>query len=279
MKLGEYQELYYKKKVDFGVYLAETMTDYAQVLLPMKQVPENARMGEKIRVFLYKDSRDRLIATTNDPKLTLGGYAPLVVREVGKIGAFLDWGLEKDLFLPYKEMVGRVEQGDEVLVTLYIDKSSRLCASMRGLYDLLDKDSPYHKGDTVTGRVYEFSDNFGTFVAVDDRYSARIANSEDHSFLRVGDVIEAKVLGVKPDGKLDLTMREKAYIQMDADAVKLMELIDSYAGVLPFTEKASPEVIKRETGLSKAAFKRAVGRLYKERKIILEGGKIRRALL
>ena len=279
MKLGEYQELYYKKKVDFGVYLAETMTDDAQVLLPMKQVPENARMGEKIRVFLYKDSRDRLIATTNDPKLTLGGYAPLVVREVGKIGAFLDWGLEKDLFLPYKEMVGRVEQGDEVLVTLYIDKSSRLCASMRGLYDLLDKDSPYHKGDTVTGRVYEFSDNFGTFVAVDDRYSARITNSEDHSFLRVGDVIEAKVLGVKPDGKLDLTMREKAYIQMDADAVKLMELIDSYAGVLPFTEKASPEVIKRETGLSKAAFKRAVGRLYKERKIILEGGKIRRALL
>ena len=279
MKLGEYQELYYKKKVDFGVYLAETMTEDAQVLLPMKQVPENARMGEKIRVFLYKDSRDRLIATTNDPKLTLGGYAPLVVREVGKIGAFLDWGLEKDLFLPYKEMVGRVEQGDEVLVTLYIDKSSRLCASMRGLYDLLDKDSPYHKGDTVTGRVYEFSDNFGTFVAVDDRYSARIANSEDHSFLRVGDVIEAKVLGVKPDGKLDLTMREKAYIQMDADAVKLMELIDSYAGVLPFTEKASPEVIKRETGLSKAAFKRAVGRLYKERKIILEGGKIRRALL
>lgn len=279
MKLGEYQELYYKKKVDFGVYLAETMTDDAQVLLPMKQVPENARMGEKIRVFLYKDSRDRLIATTNDPKLTLGGYAPLVVREVGKIGAFLDWGLEKDLFLPYKEMVGRVEQGDEVLVTLYIDKSSRLCASMRGLYDLLDKDSPYHKGDTVTGRVYEFSDNFGTFVAVDDHYSARIANSEDHSFLRVGDVIEAKVLGVKPDGKLDLTMREKAYIQMDADAVKLMELIDSYAGVLPFTEKASPEVIKRETGLSKAAFKRAVGRLYKERKIILEGGKIRRTLL
>ena len=279
MKLGEYQELYYKKKVDFGVYLAETMTDDAQVLLPMKQVPENARMGEKIRVFLYKDSRDRLIATTNDPKLTLGDYAPLVVREVGKIGAFLDWGLEKDLFLPYKEMVGRVEQGDEVLVTLYIDKSSRLCASMRGLYDLLDKDSPYHKGDTVTGRVYEFSDNFGTFVAVDDRYSARIANSEDHSFLRVGDVIEAKVLGVKPDGKLDLTMREKAYIQMDADAVKLMELIDSYAGVLPFTEKASPEVIKRETGLSKATFKRTVGRLYKERKIILEGGKIRRALL
>jgi hypothetical protein len=252
------------------------MTSETRVLLPAKQVPEDARPGEKIRVFLYKDSKDRLIATTNEPKLTLGGYAPLTVKEVGKIGAFLDWGLEKDLFLPYKEMTSRVEAGDEVLVTLYIDKSKRLCASMKGLYDLLSKDSPYQKDQMVSGRVYEFSDNFGTFVAVDDQYSARIPNSEDHSFLRIGDIIEAKVTGVKPDGKLDLTLRERAYIQMDADSQKLLEIIDAYAGVLPFTEKASPEVIKRETGLSKAAFKRAVGRLYKERKITLEDGKIRR---
>ena len=276
MKLAEYQELYYIKKVDFGVYLAETMDSDTRVLLPSRQVPQEAKPGDAIRVFLYKDSKDRLIATTNTPKLTLGTYAPLVVKEVGKIGAFLDWGLEKDLFLPYKEMTARVEAGDEVLVTLYIDKSSRLCASMKGLYDLLAKDSPYEKGQTVTGRVYEFSDNFGTFVAVDDRYSARIPNSEDHSFLRIGDVIDAKITAVKPDGKLDLTLREKAYIQMDADAQKILELLDSYAGVLPFSEKASPEVIKRETGLSKAAFKRAIGRLYKERKIGLDGGKIRK---
>ncbi len=214
MKLAEYQDLYYVKKVDFGVYLAEDMGGETHVLLPSKQVPEDAKPGEKIRVFLYKDSKDRLIATTNTPKLTLGEYAPLVVKEVGKIGAFLDWGLEKDLFLPYKEMTSRVEAGDEILVTLYID-------------------------------------NFGAFVAVDDRFSARIPNSEDHSFLKIGDVIEAKVTAVKPDGKLDLTLREKAYIQMDTDAEKILELLDSYAGVLPFSEKASPEVIKRETGLSK----------------------------
>ena len=230
-----------------------------------------------MHVFLYKDSKDRLIATTNTPKLTLGGYAPLTVKEIGKIGAFLDWGLEKDLFLPYKEMTSHVEAGDEVLVTLYIDKSNRLCASMKGIYDLLEKDSPYEKGATVSGRVYEFSDNFGTFVAVDDKYSAKIPVSEDGSFLKIGDVIEAKVTAVKPDGKLDLTLREKAYIQMDADAAKIMELLDSYAGVLPFTEKASPEVIKRETGLSKAAFKRAIGTLYKHRKITLNDGKIRKA--
>ena len=275
MKLGEYQELYCVKRVDFGVYLSEEKTSDERVLLPIKQVPPDVRIGEKIRVFLYRDSKDRLIATTNEPKLAIGGLAPLAVREVGKIGAFLDWGLEKDLFLPFKQMVGRVKPKDEVLVTLYIDKSGRLCASMRGLYELLEKDSPYQKGDTVEGRVYEFSDNFGAFVAVDDRYSARIASSEDHSFLRIGDVISAKVTEVKPDGKLDLTLREKAYIQMGADAEKLLELLESYGGVLPFTEKAEPDVISRETGLSKAAFKRAVGRLYRERKITLDGGVIR----
>ena len=198
------------------------------------------------------------------------------VKEIGKIGAFLDWGLEKDLFLPYKEMVSRVEPEDEILVSLYIDKSKRLCATMKGIYHLLSKESSYKKDDVVTGRVYEFSDNFGTFVAVDDKYSARIPRHEDCSYLKVGDVIEAKVVDIKEDGKIDLTLREKAHIQMDADAQKLLEILDSYAGVLPFSEKASPEVIKRETGLSKNAFKRAVGRLYKERKIDLSDGKIRR---
>lgn len=276
MRLGEYQELEYIKKVDFGIYLGESQRAEERVLLPAKQVPQGLKLGDKIKVFLYKDSRDRLIATTNEPKLSMGQIRPLEVKECGKIGAFLDWGLEKDLFLPYKEMTMKVQAGDEVLVTLYIDKSSRLCASMRGLYDLLSKESPYKKDDTVSGRVYEFSDNFGCFVAVDDKYSARIPRHEDTGFLRVGDVIEAKVTDVKPDGKLDLTLREKAYIQMDSDSEKIMELLDSYAGVLPFSEKASPEVIKRETGLSKNAFKRAVGHLYKERKIDLSGGKIRK---
>ncbi len=113
-------------------------------------------------------------------------------------------------------------------------------------------------------------------MAVDDKYSAMIARHEDLSLYRLGDVISAMVTGVKEDGKLDITVRSKAYVQMDADSAKLMEIIESYAGVLPFTEKASPEVIFRETGLSKAAFKRAVGRLYKERRISLENGKIRK---
>ncbi len=276
MRLGEYQTLTIIKKVEFGVYLAEHEGDERRVLLPAKQVPEESKCGDTIEVFLYKDSKDRLIATTNKPALTLGGLAVLRVAEVGKIGAFLDWGLEKDLFLPYKEMTAKVQPEDEVLVTLYIDKSQRLCASMKKLYDLLSTDAPYHKGDVVTGRVYEFSDNFGTFVAVDDKYSAMIPSHEDTSKLRIGDEIEARVVNVKPDGKLDITMRERAYLQMDADAEKVMGVIEEFAGVLPFTDKSSPEVIKRETGLSKSAFKRAVGRLYKERRIEINEKSIRK---
>ena len=276
MRLGEYQELIYVKKVDFGIYLSVSRDSDERVLLPAKQVPDDVKPGDRIRVFVYKDSRDRLIATTNEPKLTLGKVAVLEVKEVTKIGAFLDWGLEKDLFLPYKEMVRKVRAGDEILVTLYIDKSERLCASTKGIYHMFSTDSPYKKDDIVSGRVYDFSDNFGTFIAVDDKYSAKIPVHENADYLKLGDVIEAKVTDVKADGKLDLTLREKAYIQMDADSQKILELLDSYAGVLPFSEKASPEVIKRETGLSKNAFKRAVGHLYKERKVDLHDGKIRK---
>ncbi len=276
MKLGEYQELYVVKKVDFGIYLAQHPEDNTRVLLPGKQVPENTEIGSRLRVFLYKDSKDRLISTTAKPKLTIGKVAALKVLSLGSIGAFLDWGLEKDLFLPYKEMTEQVRKDDEVLVTLYIDKSDRLCASMRNLYDLFAMDSPYQEGDTVTARVYDRIDSFGTFFAVDDKYSAMISLHEDCSDLRIGDTVEAKVARVKPDGKLDLTRREKAYIQMDADAETVMKAIEAYDGVLPFNDKASPEVIMREMKMSKGAFKRAVGRLYKERKIRITDRDIRK---
>ena len=275
MKLGEYQTLTIVKKVAFGVYLAESRDSQEKVLLPKSQVPANAVLGDSLEVFLYRDSQDRMIATCARPKLTLGGLAVLRVSQIGKIGAFLDWGLEKDLFLPYKEMNGKVREGDEVLVTLYLDKSSRLCASMKHLYDKLETNAPYEKGETVTGRVYEFGHDFGTFVAVDDRYSAMIPRSEDTSDLKIGDMIEARVTDVKADGKLDLSRRANKETQMDADAQRVLRVIEEYAGVLPFNDKASPEIIMREMQMSKAAFKRAVGRLYKERRIEITEKSIR----
>lgn len=276
IRLGEKQKLTVVKRVEFGVYLAEDARAEERVLLPGKRVPEQTKEGDEIEVFIYKDSKDRIIATTAEPRLKMGEYTPLKVVSVQKIGAFLDWGLEKDLFLPYKEQTAKVHEGDEVLVRLYIDKSKRLCASMRGLYELLSMDSSYEAGETVHGRVYEFSNNFGAFVAVDDKYSALIPRHEDHSHLRIGEVIEAKIVEVKPDGKLTLTMRDKAYIQMEEDAKQVLQLLEQYAGVLPFTDKASPEVIMRETKMSKNAFKRAVGHLYKERKIEIKEHCIRK---
>lgn len=275
IKLGEKQPLVVVKEVEFGVYLAESQEDETRVLLPRKQVPPGLKLHDTLEVFLYKDSKDRLIATTNTPRLMMGQLAVLKVVSVQKIGAFLDWGLEKDLFLPYKEQEGRLYEDEEVLVRLYIDKSSRLCASMKGLYEMLATDSPYQAGDTVKGRVYEFSGNFGTFIAVDDMYSGLVPCHEDHSFLRVGDVVEARVVEVKPDGKLTLSLREKAYIQMDEDAKRILEVLEEYGGVLPFNDKASPEIIMREMKMSKSAFKRAVGRLYKERKIEITEKSIR----
>lgn len=275
IKLGEKQKLVVVKKVEFGIYLAESAESENRVLLPGKEAPKEIRVGDALEVFVYKDSKDRIISTTETPKLMMGQFAVLKVASVQKIGAFLDWGLPKDLFLPYKEQLTKLYEDDEVLVRLYIDKSSRLCASMKGIYEMLRTDSTYQAGDTVQGRVYEFSNNFGAFVAVDDKYSALVPAHEDHSYLRIGDQVEARVVEVKPDGKLTLTLREKAYLQMDKDAERVLEVLKEYAGVLPFNDKASPEIIMREMKMSKGAFKRAVGHLYKERRIEITERSIR----
>lgn len=276
IRLGERQELVIVKKVEFGVYLAVSMDSAEErVLLPAKQVPADAELGDKVDVFIYRDSRDRLIATVREPKLRMGQVAELTVAQVGKVGAFLDWGLEKDLLLPFKQQRGKVEQGDRVLVSLYIDKSDRLCATMN-VYENLRTDSPYKRDDRVTGRAYEASDNFGVFVAVDNIFSALIPHNELFGDVELGRDIQARVVQVREDGKLTLSIRDKAYLQMDADARKLLSIIDSYEGVLPFTEKAAPEVITHETGMSKNEFKRAVGRLLKEGKIELSEKVIRR---
>ena len=272
MQLGEKQVLKVVKQVDFGVYLGD---GEEKVLLPKKQVPEGTALGDEIEVFLYKDSSDRPIATTKEPYIQLGGLAVLEVLQVGKFGAFLDWGLEKDLFLPFREQTAQIRPGDQCLVTLYIDKSQRLCASMK-VYGKLRTDSPYQKDDRVKGIVYEKSDNFGVFVAVDNQYSALIPRREVSRDLKVGDRIEARVTDVKEDGKLDLSIRDKAYIQIKEDARYVLEVLEEYEGVLPFDDRVSPEIIRREFGLSKSAFKRAVGRLMKQDEIEISGGKIRR---
>jgi len=275
IKLGEKQKLVVVKKVDFGIYLAESKEHQEdRILLPIKQVPGGCELGDCLEVFVYRDSQDRLIATTNEPKLVIGAVAELEVAQVGKFGAFLNWGLEKDLLLPFKQQTKRVKQGDKVLVSLYIDKSKRLCATMN-VYESLKTDSPYQKDDKVCGRVYEISDNFGAFVAVDNSYSALIPKKELYGKVEVGDDLTARVVQVHEDGKLTLSIREKAYLQIEKDAEAILQLLDSYEGSLPFNDKAAPEVIKYETGMSKNEFKRAVGNLLKAGKIEITEKSIR----
>ena len=270
IELGKKQKLLVVKTVDFGIYLGEDRNapQNERVLLPSKQVPEGTKAGDEIEVFIYKDSQDRLIATTREPMLQVGQTAVLKVKQVTRIGAFLDWGLEKDLLLPYHEQTNRVREGEECLVALYVDKSSRLCATMK-VYPYLSKETPYKEGDRVKGRVYQLSDNFGVFVAVDNKYSALIPAREAKGKYRPGTVLDLRVTKVKEDGKMDVSDREEAYIQINEDAESVFSIIEEFAGVLPFDDKASPEVIKREFGLSKNAFKRAVGRLLKENKVII----------
>lgn len=261
LKLGEKQTLIIKEKKEFGVYLGEEK-EAEKVLLPAKQVPQGLSIGDKVQAFLYRDSQDRIIATTNEPLIYKGKVARLTVKEVGRIGAFLDWGLEKDLLLPYKEQTYEIKKGDNVLVALYIDKSSRLCATMK-VYPYLEKAKGLKKDDQVTGIVYEISKNFGAFVAIDNKYTALIPKKEQPAGLKAGDEVHARVTAVKDDGKVDLSVREKAYIQMSIDADKLVKYLEAHNGVIPFTDKASPEVIKEAMDMSKNEFKRAVGNLLK----------------
>ena len=192
--------------------------------------------------------------------------AVLEVKDVSRIGAFLDMGLEKDLLLPFKEQNHKVQVGEKCLVALYVDKSQRLAATMK-VYSYMSSQSPYQKDDWVTGTIYEINERLGAFVAVDNRYYGLIPRAEMFTDYREGEVVEARVSKVRNDGKLDLCPKAKAYQQMETDAQLVMQKMDELGGVLPFNDRVAPEIIKQQFGLSKNAFKRAVGRLLKEGRI------------
>lgn len=267
MELGKIQTLEIARKKDFGVYLVD-VGDYdtkGGVLLPIRQVPKDAQIGDKLEVFLYKDSEDRLIATTKQPKLCVGELAALRVKEVSKIGAFVDIGIDKDILLPFKEMEGSPKPADEVLMVLYVDRSDRLALSMR-IYKYLQPSQEHKKDDVVKARVYRLRD-VGVMLAVEDKYFGMIPRIENYESYRIGDVIEARVLRVREDGKLDLSHRKKAYLQLGEDAKMIADLLDKKQGRLELGDDSSPEKIKEVLGISKNAFKRAIGNLYKSNKI------------
>ena len=270
MNLGEFQELRIVKSTEHGVYLQDVECNIdKKVLLPKNQVEDSFKKGDIINVFLYKDSMDRLIATTSTPYITLGGLATLKVTQVNNVGAFLDWGLAKDLLLPYKEQSYPVSVGDNVLVSMYIDKSNRLCATTK-VYDVLRTDSPYKKNDTVNATVISYNPDYGVFVAVDNKYNGLIPNNEYTNVPTIGSSLEAFVIEVRADGKLNLTLKKKITEQIASDATIILDKLKSSNGFLPFNDKSAPDDIKSEFNLSKNSFKKAIGNLYKNKLITIE---------
>ena len=282
MKLGTWNILRIDRIKDVGAYLTdgkglEGDPSVEDVLLPTRQIPEGMEMGDNLEVFLYRDSEDRVIATTIEPYITLGEIKRLKVKSVSDIGAFLDWGLSRDLFLPFKEQTVKVQQERSYLVKLYIDKTNRLAASMK-IANSLKSDKNinelFKKGDHVKGVVYNIKKDFGAFVAIEDQteapsYTASglIHSSEIFENLYVGDEVTCRIIKVREDGKMDLAMRDEIPRQMEKDAEMVLDIIRSYGGRLPFNDKADASLIKKEFGLSKNAFKRAVGRLLKNGEI------------
>lgn len=274
IKLGKVQKLIIKRFTSIGAYLNIDQESDDDILLPKSQIPESFKVGDTIEVMVYNDSNDRIIATTNRSKLQVGEMGHLMVVSQTKIGSFLDWGLEKDLFLPFSETVGSIEKGKEYLVGVYIDKSNRICATMK-VRDMLSTNSPYKENDKVKGTIYSINRDIGAFVAVDNKYDGLIPKKELLGAYEVGETMEVRITKVKEDGKLDLSLRDRAYIQMDEDSKAILAKLKAKSGFLPLNDNSPPAEIKKELNMSKSGFKRAVGKLYKEGIIVFQDNGIK----
>ena len=273
IELGKIQKLEVKRNTSIGVFLNTGKQErYDDILLPKKEVPEGTKTGDILEVFVYKDSENRMISTMRKPKVTLGEIGLLKVVDITKIGAFLDWGLEKDLFLPFKEQTMKLKKGKEYLIGLYIDKSQRLCGTMK-VRDFLRNDSPYKENDWTKGTIYSINDEFGAFVAVDNRYEGLIPKRELVGVHIPGEEVNVRITNVKKDGKLDLSLRDRSHMEIDSDIDRILDKAMENNGILYLNDHSSPKEIRRKLSMSKSAFKKAVGRLLKEGRIeFIENG-------
>ncbi len=275
LHIGKINQLKVARKTKFGAFLETTTGKVKEdVLLPQKEVTEELLVGDIVDVFVYLDTLDRLTATFKKPYGEVGGLAYLKVVDVTGIGAFLHWGLEKDLLLPISEQTTRVRKGSSYLVKIYVDKSSRLCCTMH-IDDDLEIASSYQTGELVKGTIYSINPRLGLFVAIDNLYYGLAHQSEVFKRYEVGDQDTFRIIKVREDGKIDLSTQKLAYQQMDEDAEKLLYLLKQQDGFLPINDKTDPKIIARYAPISKSAFKRALGKLLKEKKVVQDSNGIR----
>lgn len=273
IEIGKVQKLEVVRMSAVGAYLNSSDGPIQEAaLLPRKELPEGVDFGDELEVYVYTDDRDRLMATFNAPTLSVGDIAYLQVIKLIESGAFLDWGMEKDLFLPKSFQRQTIQKGKSYWVALITDDRDRLVATM-DIYDSLSDDSPYKVGDEIKGVAYDIKEEMGIFVAVDNKYHGLVPRREMFGNVKPGDEVTGRVTSVREDGKLDLSLRKVAHLEIDSDSEAILNKLKAYGGVLEMNDQSPPEDIKKEFRMSKRAFKRAVGSLLKEKKIeFIEGG-------
>jgi len=269
--LGKYNQLEVVKTVDFGVYL--NGGDDGEILLPARYVPEGCKPGDMLNVFIYLDNEERLVATTLQPLVQVGGFACLEVAWVNEYGAFLDWGLMKDLFVPFREQKMKMQKGHRYVIHAHVDEDSyRIMASAKVERYLSKEFPPYQSGDEVEVMVWQKTD-LGYKVIVDDRFGGLVYQKEIFKALEPGMRMQAFVRQVREDGKIDLTLQKDGSQKVDDFAEVLLQYIKDNGGYTELNDKSAAEDIYDTFGVSKKTFKKAVGDLYKRRLVVLvEGG-------
>lgn len=274
VQIGQFNKLRVLKHADFGVFLDGG--DDGEILLPLRDMPEVCEVGDELEVFVCYDSEDRLIATTRTPKAQVGQFAHLMVKSIENVGAFLDWGLLKDLFLPFSEQTRALRMGHFVVVYVYLDKSGRISASMR-IDRYIDKErGDYKEGDEVNLLVAAQTE-LGYKAIINNRHWGVIYGNEIFQNIEIGTRTKGFIKKLREDGKIDLTLQKLGHAGSDDIGEKILEALRDNGGYLPLNDKAAAEIIYDMFGVSKKKYKMALGGLYKKRLITVHDDGIRLA--
>ncbi len=267
--IGQYADLKVAKLVDFGVYLEGENEEL--ILLPSQYVPEKTQIDDTISVFVYRDSEDRVIATTLKPIATVGQFAPMKVKAVSRVGAFLDWGLAKDLLVPFSEQNEKMSEGNIYLVYVYLDSvTGRIVGTAKIERILHDKEHNHNEGDKINIIVGKRTE-LGYQVLIEDDALGMIYKNEVFGHLKTGDKRVAYIKKIRPDGKIDVSLQQQGYEkEIPNSGQQILEMLKAEEGFLPVNDKSSPEDIYYLLNMSKKNFKKAIGMLYKQRLITIE---------
>jgi uncharacterized protein len=265
VRLGEMNRLKVIKILDFGVYLQASLDE---ILVPTRYVPENTQIGDYLDVFIYTDSEDRIIATTFRPYLELGGFASLEVVDVNRYGVFMDWGLPKNLFVPFSEQNGRMNVGNKYVVTCYIDEETDRIIGTARIEKYLDPNTDrLNINQKVSIIPFKYTD-LGIKCIINERYEGMLFKNTVLGKVYLGTQYEAYIKDIRPDGKIDLNQKNPTE-QFDSHMKLIINALQNANGKLPYNDKTSPELIFEVFGISKRDFKQSIGRLYKANKITI----------